>query len=284
MATVAHFTITDYDGETHQYYRFLDGYPSENAGVFMNFPQGDHDFCLETFERRLRLEKSGLDYIIDISYYMDLSARTIKVRSKVFDDIDFEGTFEGAIRRFAYNDYSEKDALKSYPDRHDIKHILSPGFLNGLWDIVKAIKSSIPYLEYDLFSHRILYIGDNINFYMYQDYIEFPSCRMNQNYKTWYDAYANARRLGMRLYFNNTITNNTFTLLYMLDVEHDGYFLPLTRKFIRYGEGIDDETKKLELAMLVKDISRRNPESLKARNYLYGLISKAEMEELKRSL
>ena len=31
----------------------------------MNFPQGDHDFCLETFERRLRLEKSGLDYTLE---------------------------------------------------------------------------------------------------------------------------------------------------------------------------------------------------------------------------
>lgn len=280
MGIVAHFTITDYDGEIHKYYRFHDGHPCENNGIFYNFPQGDHDFCLETFERRLNLEKSSIDYIIDISYYMDLSARSIKVHSKAFEDIDFEGTFEGAIRRFAYSDYSEKDALMSYPDRSDIEHILSPGFLDGLWVIVKAIKSSIPYLEYDLLSDRILYIGDNINFYMYQDYIKFPSCRMNQNYKTWYDAYANARRLGIRLYFNNTITNNTFTLLYMVNVERDGYILPLTGKFIHYGEGLDDETKEIELAMLVKDISLKDPKDLRARNYMYYIHSRKEMNEL----
>ena len=103
---------------------------------------------------------------------------------------------------------------------------------------------------------------------------------MNQNYKTWYDAYANARRLGIRLYFNNTITNNTFTLLYMVNVERDGYILPLTGKFIHYGEGLDDETKEIELAMLVKDISLKDPKDLRARNYMYYIHSRKEMNEL----
>ena len=119
---------------------------------------------------------------------------------------------------------------------------------------------------------------------MYQDFIDFPSCNMNQNYKAEYDAYANARRLGVRLYFNNTITNNTFTLLYMVNVERDGYLLPLTGKFIRYGEGIDDETKELELAMLVKDISLKDPKDLRARNYMYWIHSRTEMDKLRKSL
>lgn len=285
MGTVAHFTITDYDGDTHKYYRFLDGYPHKNVGVFMNFPQGERDFCLETFERRLNLEKSERDYFADIFYSLDLRTRLIKVSSNVFlEDINFEGTFEAAIRRFAYSNYSEKDALMSYPDRSDIGHFLFPGFLDGLWVMVKALTSSIPYLEYDLFSPRTLYIGDNINFYMYQDFIDFPSCRMNRNYKARDDAYANARRLGVRLYFNNTVTNNPFTLLYMLNVERDGYLLPLTGKFTRYEEGIDDETKETELAMLVKDISLQDPKNLRARNYMYYIHSRQEMDELRNSL
>lgn len=284
MGIVAHFTITDYNGESHQYYRFNDAHPCGYAGVFNNFPQGDHDFCLETFEKRLGLEKSDIDYIIDISYDLDLRTRSIRVSTKVFDDICFTGTFEGAIRRFVYNDYSEKDALKSYPDRADISHILFPGFLDGVWTIIKAIKSNFPYLEYDLFSHRILYIGDNINFYMYEDFIEYPSCSMNKNYKTYCDAYANARRLGVRIFFNNTISNDEFTLLYMLEVERDGYILPLTGKFIPYNQGIDEETKKVELAMLLKDISLIDPKDLRACNYQYSIFSRTEMEELRKSL
>ena len=58
MATITYFTVVDYDGKTHEYYRFADGYAKDDAGVFANFPLGDHDFCLETFERRLKLKKS----------------------------------------------------------------------------------------------------------------------------------------------------------------------------------------------------------------------------------
>lgn len=285
MATVAHFTIINYDGASHEYYRFLDGYPSGDAGVFQNFPLGDRDFCLETFERRLNLEKSEREYFVDVLYNLDLRTRTVQVSSTVFvEDINFKGSFEEAIIRFADEDYSEQDALESFPHRSDIEPIIFPGFLDGLWVIVKALKSNLSFLEYDIFSPRVLYIGDNINFYMYQDFILFPDCRMNRNHEAIEDAYANARRVGVRVYFNNTITNDEFTLLYMLDVERDGYILPLTGKFIRYGEGLDDKTKEEELAMLVKHISISDPKDLKARNYMYYILSRKEMDELKKSL
>ena len=59
MATIAYFTVVDYDGKTHEYYRFADGYPKDDAGVFANFPLGDHDFCLETFD---------WNYLTDVYY------------------------------------------------------------------------------------------------------------------------------------------------------------------------------------------------------------------------
>ena len=285
MATIAHFTIVDYDGITHTYYRFRGGYPKGHDGVFNNFPLGDHDFCLETFERRLNLEKSDCNYLTDVYYNMDLRARHIKVHSTVFsEDINFEGTFEEAIRHFVDDDYSEQDAIESFPLQSDICRILFFGFLDGIWTIISALKSAIPYLEYDIYSHRLLYIGDNVNFYMYQDFIDYPTCKMNRNQKACQDAYLNARRVGFRIYFKNTVRKDESTLLYMLTVTRNGYFLPLTGEFIRYGEGLDEKIKEKELAMLVKSISLRDPETLKARNYIYEHLSREEMNELRNSL
>ena len=285
MATIAHFTIVDYDGKTHRYYRFLDGYPKGGAGVFVNFPLGDRDFCLETFERRLNLEKSDRDYFSDVFYNMDLRTRHIKVHSKVFvEDINFEGTFEEAIRHFAFKDYSEKEAIEAFPEWKNISRIIYPGFIDGMWTIIKALKSEIPCLEYDLYSHRIIYIGDNINFYMYQDFIYFPECKMNRDYKVCQDAYLNARRVGVLIFFNNTVTNSEFTLRYMLTLRRNGYLLPLTGEFIRYDEGLSDKIKEEELAMLVKSISLCDPEDLKARNYIYEHLCREEMNELRDSL
>jgi hypothetical protein len=70
----------------------------------------------------------------------------------------------------------------------------------------------------------------------------------------------------------------------MLEVERDGYILPLTGKFIPYNQGIDEETKKVELAMLLKDISLIDPKDLRACNYQYSIFSRTEMEELRKSL
>ena len=285
MATVAHFTIIDYDGTSHKYYRFLDGYPSGEAGVFQNFPLGDHDFCLETFERRLNLEKSESKYFADVFYNLDLRTRTAQVSSTVFvEDINFNGSFEEAIIRFAYEDYSEKEALKAFPKWDNISRIIFPGFINGMWTIIKTLKSEISCLEYDLDSHRIVCIGDNINFYMYPDFIDFPKCKMNRDYKVRQDAHLNARRVGVLIFFNNTITNNEFTLRYMLTLTQDGYLLPLSGEFIRYEEELSDKIKEEELAMLVKSISLEDPKSLKARNYIYEHLSRKKMNELKRSL
>ena len=285
MASVAHFTVQDYDGKIHQYYRFGSAHPEEKAGIFANFPLGDRDFCIETFERRLRLEKADRNYFADVFYNMDLKTRHITVNSKAFvEDINFEGTFEEAIRRFADNNYSEREALKSFPRQSDISPILVPGFLDGLWKIVHSLKSSLSYIEYDIFTPRILYIGDNINFYMYQDFILFPSCMMNRNYKAVSDAYANARRIGIGIYFKNTINNNEFKLLYMLHVKPDGYILPLTGKFIRYKEGLDDKTSGEELAMLIKHIGSQDPKTLRAANYMYDIIPIKERNQLRESL
>lgn len=285
MATIAYFTVVDYDGKTHEYYRFDDGYPKDDAGVFANFPLGDHDFCLETFERRLKLKKSDWNYLTDVYYDMDLRTRYIKVHSTVFsEDINFEGTFEEAIRHFVDDDYSEQDALESFPEWSNISRILFPGFLDGIWTIIRALTTELPYLKYDLHTHRILLVGDNINFYMYQDFIDYPQCDMNRTYKLCHDAYINARRIGIEIFFNNTVTNETFSLLYMLTVERDGYWLPLTGEYIRYAEGLDKNLKEEELAILVKSISLRDPKTLRARNYIYEHLSRKEMNEIRNSL
>ena len=80
MSTIAKFRIMDYDGSMHNYYRFSDGYPDGMAGVFANFPLGDHDFILETYVRRLGLEVRNADYWTDFTYVLNLSDRAVSKR------------------------------------------------------------------------------------------------------------------------------------------------------------------------------------------------------------
>lgn len=284
MGVTAVFRIVDYQGQEHKYYRFGDAHPRERSGVFANFPQGDRDFCLETYVRRLDLEERDGDYMVDVGYKMDLRSRTIEVSSGCYMDVDFKGTFEEAIRHFAYEKYSQKDALDNYPDKSYLQPILFPGLLDGLWKIVEAVHAEIPWLKYDLYSNRLLYVGDNINFYMYQDFIDYPTHIMNSSLEVSEDAFANARRVGVRLYFKNTITNQSVSLFYMLRVTRDGYILPLTEEFIPYGKGISEEIKQEELAMITMMISERNPTSFRAMNFLYGIHPESELEEMRSKL
>lgn len=284
MGVIAAFKIVDYQGQEHMYYRFGGAHPRERYGVFANFPQGDRDFCLETYVRRLNLEEIDGDYMVDIGYRMDLRSRTIKVSSGCYEDIDFYGTFEDAIRHFAFEEYSQKDALDDYPENSSLMPILVPGFLDGLWEIVDAVQAKIPWLKYDHSSNRLLYIGDNINFYMYRDFIYYPRYIMNECPGISEDAFANARRVGVKFYFKNTISNSFVTLFYMLRVTRDGYILPLTEEFIPYGEGISEETKMEELAMIVMMISERNPTTIRAVNFLYGIHHESDLKRIKDTL
>ena len=284
MGVLGYFKITDYQGQEHEYYRFGDAHPSDYSGIFANFPQGDRDFCLETYVRRLRLEKSNRDYIVDVSYKMDLRSRRIEVSSGCFEDIDFKGTFEEAIRHFAYEDYSEKEALSLFPKMSDLKQILYSGFLDNLWVIVRAINAEIPWLKYDIYSNRLLYVGDNTHFYLYQDFIDFPSLPMNSDMEASNDAYSNTRRVGVKLYFDNNVNDQKLALFYMLRVTCDGYFLPLTEKFIHYGEQVSDEIKEEELKMMIMMIKESDPKRTRAMNFLYGFFSKSELEEIRNKI
>lgn len=284
MATTADFLITDYDGQTHEFYRFLDGYPCDDAGVFANFPLGDHDFCLDTYTRRLELEKSQKNYWTDVSYKMDLKSRTIKVSSGCCDEFNFKGTFEEAIRHYAYKDYSEKDALYKFPKKDDVRNFLGQDAIDGLWDIIRAVQKDVPQLEYDYHEHRLIEIGDNPRFYLSQDFIHFPSCKMNQNYKATEDAMLNARRIGFITYFKNTISQKRFAFNYMIRLTKDGYILPLTEEFIPYTHEISEDIKKLELAMIIEMIKRVDFKTAAARNFLYGIHSDSELQEIRKAI
>ena len=215
---------------------------------------------------------------------MDLRSRTIEVFSKCFEDIDFKGTFEEAIRHFADEEYSEKDALAYFPEESDLRRILYPGFLDGSLVIAKAVNAEIPWLKYDLYSKRLLYIGDNTHFYLYQDFIDFPSLPMNSDMEASNDAYSNARRVGVKLYFDNNVNDQKLALFYMLRVTCDGYFLPLTEKFIYYGEQVSDEIKEEELKMMIMMIKESDPMRTRAMNFLYGIFSKSELEEIRNKI
>ncbi len=280
MGVLAHFKITDYQGQLHEYYHFGDGHPLEKNGVISNFPRGDRDFCLDTFVRKLDLEKRERNYFVDVYYILDLRSRTIEVSSPCFKDIEFKGTFEEAIRFFEDADYSEKDALDEFPKKEDLMPILNVGFLDGFWKIIKAVTAAVPHLKYDFHCPKLV-IGDGTIFYKYNDFIDFPRFEMNGNLDAIEDAYANVRRIGMILYLTNTITNQKISVYYMLRVYRDGFWLPLTEKFIRYGETLDEETKQMELAMMVKMISLRDPSTLKAQNFLYGILSDKMLKEIK---
>ena len=284
MGVLAKFVIVDYDGQRYDFYRFGDGHPCERQGVFANFPLGDRDFLLETYIRKLNLEKSPHNYFIDVRYEMDLRSRQIEVSSGCYEDCDFKGTFEEAVRHFAWENYVEKEALSIFPNKSDLEPILIPGFLDGLWVIVDAVCKNFPYLKYDAMSSRKLYIGDNINFYMYDDFILYPYNSINMNCRAVEDAYSNARRVGVRLYFNNQRSGKPFTLLYMLGVRSHGYILPLTDKRIRYGEGLDEQTKKQELLILVEFLKTRDLETRTALNILDGICYGEELGRIRESV
>lgn len=283
MATTARFYITDYDGQTHEFYRFLDGYPCDNGGVFANFPLGDHDFCLDTYIRRLELEKSQKKYLTDVSYKMDLKTRTVEV-SGCCEDFNFKGTFEEAIRHYAYKNYSEKDALSNFPKKSDVESFLSCGLIDGFWEIIRAIRRNVPQLEYDFLEHRIIEIGDNLRFYLSQDFIHYPSCEMNQNYKARVDAMLNTRRIGFITYFKNTISQKRFTFNYMIRLTKDGYILPLTEEYIPYTEGISDEVKNLEMEMIIEMIKGVDFKTASAQNFLYGIHSDSELQKIRKAI
>lgn len=270
MATVAGFSITDYDGTTYNYYRFLDGYPDRNAGVFANFPQGDHDFCLETYVRRLNLEESKKIYIVDLSYTIDLRSRTVRLSSP-YEDYNFNGTFEEAIRHFVDEDYSEKEALSLFPEESVIEPLLKECLYHVIWAIISTMKDAVPYLKFNHMAPEMLYIGDNINFYMYQDFIACPSHIMNTKEKVYVDACKNARRLGCRIGFINIISVRDFSLFYMLELCREGLILPYTGKFVRYGESIDEETRQEELKLLIEHIKIQDTKDLRALNCYYGI-------------
>ena len=284
MATVADFQITDYDGQNHRFYRFLDGYPCDRMGVFASFPLGNHDFCLETYVRRLALEQSDRNYWTDVSYRMDLSTRMVEVSSGCYEDFNFKGSFEEAIRRYSDENYSEKDAISLFPRTDDLENLLGRGLIDGFWDMIRAIKREIPELEYDYYEPRIIQIGDNPIFYVAKDFVKFPSCEMNQNIKAIEDAMLNARRLGLKTYFQNTITNDFFMLNYMITLERDGYILPLTREYIPYDQEIGREIKDEELEMIVEVIKRRNFKTARVQNFLAGIHSVSELEEIREAI
>lgn len=284
MATTARFYITDYDDQTHEFYRFLDGYPCDNAGVFANFPLGDHDFCLETYIRRLNLEKSQTKYMTDVSYIMDLKTRTVEVSSGCCEDFNFKGTFEEAIRHYAYKDYSEKDALSNFPKESDIQKFFCRATIDGFWEIIRSVNKEIPQLEYDIYEHRIIEIGDNLRFYLSQDFIHYPSCEMNQNYKARVDAMLNTRRIDFITYFKNTISKKRFTFNYMIRLTKDGYILPLTEKYIPYTQEISEDIKKLESAMIIEMVKRVDFKRDAARNFLYGIHSDSELQEIRNAV
>lgn len=227
MGVLAKFVVVDYDGQRYDFYRFGDGHPCERQGVFANFPLGDRDFLLGTYIRKLSLEKSTRDYFIEVRYEMDLRSRQIEVSSGCYEDCDFKGTFEEAVRHFAWENYVEKEALSMFPNKSDLEPILVPGFLDGLWVIVDAVCKNVPYLEYDAMSPR---------------------------------------------------------MLYMLGVGPHGYILPLTDKRIRYGEGLDEQTKKQELLILVEFLKTLNPEARAALNILDGICYGEELDRIRESV
>ena len=284
MGVLAKFVVVDYDGQRYDFYRFGDGHPCERQGVFANFPLGDRDFLLGTYIRKLSLEKSTRDYFIEVRYEMDLRSRQIEVSSGCYEDCDFKGTFEEAVRHFAWENYVEKEALSMFSNKSDLEPILIPGFLEGLWVIVDAVCKNFPYLKYDAMSSRKLYIGDNINFYMYDDFILYPYNSINMNCRVVEDAYSNARRVGVRLYFNNQRSGKPFTLLYMLGVRSHGYILPLTDKRIRYGEGLDEQTKKQELLILVEFLKISNLEERDALNILDTIYYGEKLDRIRESV
>lgn len=108
---------------------------------------------------------------------------------------------------------------------------------------------------------------------------------MNVNPQAMEDAFCNARRVGVRVYFKNTMSGQDFSLLYMLDVRADGYLLPLTQRFVRYEKTLCEETKAEELEILVEYLNTfydfRNGRAL---NVMPGIYLGQEIDDIRESV
>jgi hypothetical protein len=70
----------------------------------------------------------------------------------------------------------------------------------------------------------------------------------------------------------------------MLGVRSHGYILPLTDKRIRYGEGLDEQTKKQELLILVEFLKTRDLETRTALNILDTIYYGEELDRIRESV
>lgn len=284
MAIIAHFKITDYDGQFHEFYRFLDGYPCDSMGVLAAFPRGKHDFCLETFVRRLQLTKSVKKYWTDVSYEMDLKTKVVEVSSECYQDFNFKGSFEEAIRHYVDKGYSEKGALSEFPDPFDVSSLCGPNLIDWFWEIIHAITCGIQELDYDIYEQRKIIIGDNPIFYTFNDFETFSSWGVDNKYEAAVDAKLNARRIGLMTCFENKTSNGVFMFNYMITLSKKGYMLPMTKMLIPYCKEISEDVKCEELEMIVENIRRQDLKRIRALNLLRGLQSDSQLQEIRDSI
>ena len=94
----------------------------------------------------------------------------------------------------------------------------------------------------------------------------------------------NARRIGLKTYFTNTVADKSFTMNYMIRLVQDGYILPLTQAYIPYKQRVSDELMKLELKMIVEMIKRRDMKNMAAQNFLLGIHSERELRDIQDTI
>ena len=107
---------------------------------------------------------------------------------------------------------------------------------------------------------------------------------MNENYKAEEDAMVNVQRIGLITYFKNTVSQKNFTLNYMIRLTKDGYILPLTEEYIPYTQEISEDVKTLELKMIIEMLKRVDFKTVSAQNFLYGILSDSELQEIREAL
>ena len=219
MGSHAKVVITDYDGRSHNYVRFLDGYPDTADGFFGNFPRGSHAYRLDTFVRRLTLKERNdvdrLDYYY--AYNINLVERTVSIDS--CDHSPVVGySFEEAIKAYAYPDYTE--AHPGSPSLSDAENILFEVLFPLILKIInKAV--SFPHLSRHYEPLGVMLCEDSNTY-------RFPAWIYNFYYNEdlTKDALSDVSYIIFLKKFKDKRNNSEISVSYRIAMEEKRFYLP----------------------------------------------------------
>jgi len=253
MGSHAKVVITDYDGRSHNYVRFLDGYPGTADGFFGNFPRGSHSYRLDTFVRRLTLKERNdvdrLDY--SYAYNIDLVERTVSIDSCDHTPV-VKYSFEEAIKTYAYPDYCEEHP--GSPSLSDAENTLFEVLFPLILKIInKAV--SFPHLSRHYEPLGVI-LCEDVNTYRFQPW----------TYNLYYfeeltiDAMSDLCKIVFLKKVKDTRSNKEISFAYRIFLDEERFSLPCLNESFRYNQTIPSSVLEEEANLAAERIANIAPE------------------------